>query len=93
MTRFGRRTTLVLGMVFCGISGIARAFASSYTLFVIWEFIDAAFGAGTYACGFILGVELVGPKYRVLTGTLLSSCYAVGEVFVALVAWLFQSWR
>lgn len=85
--------TLVLGMVFCALAGTARAFAPNYVWFVALEFIDAMFGAGSYACGFILGVELVGPKYRVLSGTLLSSCYAVGEVLVGVVAWLLQSWR
>mgnify|MGYP005985436819 CR=1 FL=1 len=41
----------------------------------------------------LIGVELVGPKRRVLTGTLSSSCYAVGEVFAAGAAWLVQSWK
>lgn len=40
-----------------------------------------------------IGVELVGPKKRVLTGTLVSSCYALGEVFAAGSAWIFHDWR
>lgn len=39
------------------------------------------------------GVELVGPKKRVLVGSIVSSCYAVGEVMAAGSAWIFQSWR
>lgn len=39
------------------------------------------------------GVELVGPKSRVLLGTILTSCYAFGELYVALFAWLLRSWR
>lgn len=42
---------------------------------------------------FIIGVELVSPSKRVLAGTLLSSCYAVGEVFAAGTAWIFQDWK
>lgn len=38
-------------------------------------------------------MELVGPKNRVIIGTLASSCYALGEIFIGLVAWLTQSWR
>lgn len=41
----------------------------------------------------ILGIELVGPKKRVFTGTLSNSCYAIGEVFVAGAAWLVKSWK
>lgn len=103
-----------MGMVLCGVAGIARSFAPSYIWFIVLEFVDAMFGAGTYACGFILGtmpkkinfdtyliqnltlvtgVELVGPEKRVLSGTIISSCYAVGEVLTAGVAWAVKSWR
>lgn len=44
-----------MGMVLCGVAGVARSFVTSYTWFLILEFTDAMFGAGTYACGFILG--------------------------------------
>jgi MFS family permease len=40
-----------------------------------------------------MGVELVGPKRRVLTGTIISSCYAIGEVFAAGSAWIVQAWK
>lgn len=53
--RYGRRVLLVLGMVFCGIAGVAKSFVNSYTLFLLFEFLDALFGAGTYAVGFIIG--------------------------------------
>lgn len=44
-----------MGMVLCAVAGVARSFAPSYEWFIILEFLDATFGAGTYACGFILG--------------------------------------
>lgn len=91
--RYGRRSIMIMGMVFCSIAGIARSFSTNYIWFTILEFIDAAFGSGTYAAGFVLGVELVGPTKRVLSGTIISSCYAVGEIFVAGVAWWLKDWR
>ncbi|XP_019868170.1 organic cation transporter protein isoform X1 [Aethina tumida] len=91
--RYGRKQVLIWGMVACAICGIIRAFMPTYELFLVFEFLDAAFAAGTYICGFVLGVELVGPKNRVLTGVVSSSCYAVGEVFAAGSAWLLQSWK
>lgn len=39
------------------------------------------------------GVELVSPDKRVLSGTLISSCYAVGESIVGIVAWQTNNWR
>ncbi|CAH0552808.1 unnamed protein product [Brassicogethes aeneus] len=91
--RFGRKQVLIWGMIGCATCGIIRAFMPTYELFLVFEFLDAAFGAGTYICGFVLGVELVGPKKRVLTGVISSSCYALGEIFAAGVAWILQSWR
>ncbi|XP_060524808.1 solute carrier family 22 member 3-like isoform X2 [Cylas formicarius] len=91
--RYGRRVLLVGGMVLCGVCGIIRTFMPTYEWFLVLEFMDAFFGAGSYICGFVLGVELVGPKKRVLTGTLVSSCYAVGEVFAAVSAYLVKSWK
>lgn len=82
-----------MGLIFCGVCGLARTFAPTYVWFLVLEFLDAAFGAGSYGCGFIMGVELVGPKRRVLTGTLISSCYAVGEIIAAGSAWIFKDWR
>ncbi|KAG5868302.1 hypothetical protein JTB14_022786 [Gonioctena quinquepunctata] len=91
--RYGRKVILIWGMVLCGICGILRTFMPSYELFLAFEFLDAAFGAGTYICGFVLGVELVSPKKRVLTGIISSSCFAAGEIFTAGAAWLVQSWK
>lgn len=91
--RYGRRSIMILGMVFCSLAGIARSFSTNYIWFTVLEFVDAAFGSGTYAAGFVLGVELVGPSKRVLTGTIICCCYAVGEVFVAGVAWWLKDWR
>lgn len=48
---------LIWGMVLCGICGILKAFMPIYELFLVFEFLDAAFGSGTYICGFILGIK------------------------------------
>ncbi|RZC37106.1 solute carrier family 22 member 1 [Asbolus verrucosus] len=91
--RFGRKVVFIMGLVVCGICGLIRTVAPTYIWFLVLEFLDAIFGAGSYVCGFIIGVELVGPKRRVLTGTLISSCYAVGEVFAAGAGWISQAWK
>ncbi|XP_030752013.1 organic cation transporter protein-like [Sitophilus oryzae] len=91
--RYGRRCLLVWGMVICALCGCLKAFMPTYKLFLLMEFLDAAFGSGSYICGFVLGVELVGPKKRVLTGTLTSCCYAIGEILVAIAAWIVKDWK
>ncbi|XP_050313329.1 solute carrier family 22 member 3-like [Anthonomus grandis grandis] len=91
--RYGRKKLLIWGMALSSIAGCIKAFMPTYQLFLLFEFLDAAFGSGSYICGFVLGVELVGPKKRVLTGTIISSCYAIGEILLATIAWMVQSWR
>lgn len=38
-------------------------------------------------------MELVGPKYRVIAGAILSSSFATGQMWVGLFAWAFPNWR
>lgn len=41
----------------------------------------------------ISAMELVGPKYRVLTTAICSSMFALGQVILGAVAWVIQPWR
>ncbi|KAI4458692.1 solute carrier family 22 member [Holotrichia oblita] len=91
--KYGRRTVLIFGTLFCAIFGIARAFSRSYILFCILECLDAAALSGTYVCSFLLGVELVGPNKRVLAGTIIWCFYPIGVMATAGFAWLVNSWR
>ncbi|KAF5303508.1 hypothetical protein FQR65_LT08207 [Abscondita terminalis] len=91
--RYGRLTALIWCMALGGVCGIIRSFTWTYEWFAAFEFLDSTFGAGAYTCGYILGVELVGPNRRVLTGVLICCAYAIGEVLTGVVAWEVQSWR
>lgn len=39
-----------------------------------------------------IGVEMVGPKRREVTGIVLNYFYALGEAAVGLIAWLTKDW-
>ncbi|KAF5303509.1 hypothetical protein FQR65_LT08208 [Abscondita terminalis] len=91
--RFGRKTILVGGLVLSGIMGLTRSFVTSYIPYIILECLDSICGFGTYAAILILGVELVGPKKRVLVSLFISSFFAIGGVVEGSVAWIVQSWR
>ncbi|KAL3276989.1 hypothetical protein HHI36_012349 [Cryptolaemus montrouzieri] len=91
--KYGRKCVLLGGMSTCGITGVIKSFSPSYEWFCFFEFLEAMFAAGTYGCAFILGVELVTPQKRVLTGCISCTCYALGEVLVAAVAWAVKDWK
>lgn len=80
-------------MVGCGIFGLLKSFVTKYTLYVICEFFESAIGSGINVSLFILSMELIGPKQRVLGGTLISTCFSIGGVIVGTVAMVTQDYR
>ncbi|XP_054013938.1 organic cation transporter protein-like isoform X2 [Hylaeus anthracinus] len=91
--RYGRRTILTLTTFLSGISGLVHSFSVNYWMFLAFEFIDATVAAGIYSAGFILGMEMVGVKGRVLASTIICCMFAVGEMLLGLIAMWMRSWR
>ncbi|PNF42889.1 hypothetical protein B7P43_G12899 [Cryptotermes secundus] len=91
--RVGRRTTLVTATVGAGVMGLVRSMAWSYEAFLVFEFLDPVFASGIYTAGFVLSMELVGPRARVLGGTLISFFYCFGEAVLGGIASWLQNWR
>ncbi|XP_069690613.1 organic cation transporter protein-like [Periplaneta americana] len=89
----GRKTTLIVSMVLSCMMGMARSFAWSYEIFLLFEFLDPALGTGVYTSALVLGMELVGSSSRVLAATLITSFYAIGQALTGLIAWWLQDWR
>lgn len=84
---------LILGCLGSGVFGVLRVFAINYAQFAIFEFLDALFGAATYSTSFIIGLELVTPRFRTIFGTLLNCFYAFGEIFLGLIAMYFRNYK
>ncbi|XP_063709688.1 solute carrier family 22 member 4-like [Culicoides brevitarsis] len=91
--RYGRRITLIAGLMFGGIFGILRALSPNYLTFVLFEFMDTLFSAGTASVAFVLGMEFLPSKHRTIGGLTFSALYPVGGMIIALLAYLLQNWR
>ncbi|KAK4883414.1 hypothetical protein RN001_006733 [Aquatica leii] len=91
--RYGRKTVLICGTVTSGIFAIIRSFSTSYTFFIVFEFLESVFVAGIYASAYVLGSEFVGPKKRALIATIQFMSFGIGSVILGSLAWLIQSWR
>ncbi|KAJ0183560.1 hypothetical protein K1T71_001536 [Dendrolimus kikuchii] len=91
--KWGRKTALTFNAVNAAWLGLLRYWAPSYFYFVLFEILESIFGAGVFSCTYILVLELVGPKYRVIAGAILSSSFATGQMFVGLVAWACPNWH
>ncbi|CAH0399569.1 unnamed protein product [Chilo suppressalis] len=91
--KFGRRLAVVFAAVANGVFGLIRALSANYNMFVVFEFLEPAFGGGVYTACFVLALELVGPKGRVFVSLLFNTMFILGGVAVTLLSWWLQNWR
>ncbi|KAJ6638845.1 Organic cation transporter protein [Pseudolycoriella hygida] len=91
--RYGRRTLFILGLFFSTVFGMIKSFSSIYSIYIVCEFLEAAIGAGAYATSFILAMELLEPKKRVIGGTLIACSYTIGEIYLGVIAMHFTNFR
>lgn len=73
--------------------GLIRSFSVNYEMFLVFEFLDALLSSMLYPTVFILGIELVGPKKRVLICSLLTIFYTIGEIVLGITAMYINNWR
>ncbi|XP_022828117.1 organic cation transporter protein-like isoform X3 [Spodoptera litura] len=90
---YGRRFALIGTCVAPAVFGLLRAFCRNYVVYLFLEFVEALVGNGTYSTAFIIALEIVGLKMRVLGGNIIQSTYAVGQILTAIIAWVIPYWR
>ncbi|CAG9787563.1 unnamed protein product [Diatraea saccharalis] len=91
--RFGRRVALIISVFNMAVIGIIRSFSVNYPMYLAMQILQTTLGAGIYSTAYIIGAEMVGPKYRVLASATSSSMFALGQVILGGTAWLIPSWR
>uniref|UniRef100_A0A182J645 Major facilitator superfamily (MFS) profile domain-containing protein n=1 Tax=Anopheles atroparvus TaxID=41427 RepID=A0A182J645_ANOAO len=91
--RYGRRWTLLLCVGMGAILANVRSFTTSYRAFLTLEFFEAMFGSTSYTTAFILMLELVEPKRRVIINSVILVVYVLAETVLGLLAMQFRDWR
>ncbi|XP_063224048.1 organic cation transporter protein-like [Bacillus rossius redtenbacheri] len=91
--KIGRKKSLVFSASLVCLLGLLRSFTWSFNSFIALEFLDAVVNGGIYFSSFILGIEMVNPRRRVLAGTILSVSYSLGESLLGAIAMFVKSWR
>ncbi|XP_014357532.2 organic cation transporter protein [Papilio machaon] len=91
--RFGRKVAVGIASFASFIFGIGRAFTNNYLAYLAMHFLEAGFGGGLYPSAYVLAVELVGLKQRVIVSAMCNMTFVVGEILLALLAWFVDSWR
>ncbi len=91
--RYGRRTPLMIDLVFYSIIEVATAFAPTYTAFLILRALFGIGMGGEWGVGASLAMEKVPARLRGVLSGVLQQGYALGNLLAALCYFfLFQKW-
>ncbi|CAF1291039.1 unnamed protein product [Rotaria sp. Silwood1] len=99
--KFGRRPIMGVSFVVITLASFMCAFAPhsklrfeiSYAFFVFGRFLLACAIRGVGLTGFVIGVEIVGPKQRLFTGIVIEYFFAGGELVLLGFAYMIRSWQ
>ncbi|XP_071115010.1 organic cation transporter protein-like [Haliotis cracherodii] len=89
----GRKKMFMVSVLLHAVSTIVTAFSPSFAIIGILYFINGMSGIAIWSNAFVVGVELVGPSKRVLTGMLCEIYWTVGVFMAATMAYLVRDWR
>lgn len=91
--RFGRHPTVMSSILLMAVTSFIVPFLPNYPSFLVLRFFQAASTSGVYQTLFVLGLELVENSKRVFCGIGLNFAFALGEIFLGIVAYCFRDWR
>lgn len=91
--KWGRKIALLGGLMMTCFTGILRSLSYNYTMFQICNIAEGIVGGGIYTSAFVMGLEIMGPKKRVLGGSIMSIYNPIGELTMGFTSWYFQIWR
>lgn len=91
--RFGRRTILIIGIFGSSTFAMIQSFSVNYSMFIMLEFLSNAASSIIYSAAFVLALEWVGVKNRIMLITLVTATYPLGQIFLGLTALLTQNFR
>lgn len=84
--KFGRRTMVLISFTISGTIGFLKSFSPNYLTFAVTEFVVTVLSSSLFMTMFILAIEFVGPKKRVLVGVMVHMLYSIGQIFLGVAA-------
>ncbi|XP_064643370.1 solute carrier family 22 member 13-like isoform X1 [Lineus longissimus] len=88
---FGRRKTLIAMASLMMVLQIVVGFSNSWQLYAVLRFFVGMATAGTLNISNTLPMEFIGAKYRTFCSSL--GVYSMGNMMMALMAYLMRDWR
>ncbi|KAK6034968.1 transporter, major facilitator family protein [Cooperia oncophora] len=91
--KIGRKKVFYLAIVIQTVCGLALTVAPTWWLFALLKAGTGFSQPGIFGVAVVLGMELVGAKYRRLGAVVAGAFYAVGEMMLAGMAYLLTDYR
>ncbi|NWY29469.1 S22A7 protein, partial [Pheucticus melanocephalus] len=91
--RFGRKTMLQLSLVCSLVFGMLSAASVSYTMLAVTRTLTGVALSGLSLIVLPLGMEWVDVQHRTFTGILISIFWSLGNMLLALAAYLVREWH
>src|SRR4051812_5684608 len=86
--RFGRRTPLMIDIIFYSVMELLTAFSPNFTVFLIFRALYGIGMGGEWGLGASLAMEALPSRARGLASGILQQGYALGFLLAAVVYWL-----
>ena len=100
---FGRRNTLLMAIIIGSAASAGGSFMPNYWSYALLRILVGVGSEGCFIVAFIMSMEIVGVKehvpglpwvsYNTFQGSIISVPFALGEVFVSLIAMVVIKWR
>ncbi|NXN56727.1 S22A7 protein, partial [Rynchops niger] len=91
--RFGRKAMLLLSLVCSVVFGMLSAASVSYSMLAITRTLTGVALSGVSLIVLPLGMEWVDIQHRTVTGILTSIFWSIGNMLLAMVAYLVREWH
>ncbi|XP_049846933.1 organic cation transporter protein-like [Schistocerca gregaria] len=91
--RFGRKKPLVFGVIMQLLTGTAVAFVPWYPVFLAVRFLLAIVTGGTMITSFVLCMEILGGKWRMIVSTLSHIPFSLGHMSMVGFAYFARDWH
>ncbi|XP_056017071.1 organic cation transporter protein-like [Ostrea edulis] len=89
---FGRKKTLLIGILAELVTNLALAFSYNFVTYVIIRFCTGAACVGLFMTSYVLGVEWVGPSTRKYASLVIAFFGPVGELYFLFVSYFARDW-
>ena len=89
----GRRSAFGCAVLTTSVSATVTAFSANYFMFMVFRFLTCMGGVGCFLIPFVWVTEFVGTNYRTLVGIIIEIPFALGELYLVMLAYFIRDWQ